>query len=93
MSMLYFNMKDLNNYVEFGLKAYKLALELQVTKEIYFIGKSLGRFLYLGAEKEGGLKMMQQSYKIALYIDVCLPTHGVINAGYPKRRSRRHKYR
>jgi|GEM_PF-6123219 len=73
MSMLYFDMKDLNNYVEFGLKAYKLALELQATKDIYFIGKSLGRFLYLGDEKEGGLKMMQQSYKIGIkrgYSDV-----------------------
>jgi len=73
LSMLSFELEKRQDYVQYGLKAYKLALELKETKEVYMLGMTLGRFLYVAGKKEGGLKMMQQSYQIGVskgYADV-----------------------
>ena len=75
MSMLSFDLKELKQYITYGLEAYKFALQLKDKKEIYHLGKSLGRFLYVSGEKQGGLKMMQHSYQIGVskgYADVAL---------------------
>ncbi|UZR95079.1 hypothetical protein [Chondrinema litorale] len=75
MSMLSFELKEMEDYVNYGLEAYKLAMSLKDSKEIYNIGKSLGRFLYVGGQKQGGLKMMQHSYHIGVskgYADVAV---------------------
>ncbi|WP_020527501.1 AAA family ATPase [Flexithrix dorotheae] len=73
LSMLASLKKNIPKYLEYALAAYKIALDLKDVKSTYQIGKILGRFLYTTGEKNGGIKILKQSYQIGIqrgFVDV-----------------------
>lgn len=73
LSMLASLKKNIPKYLDYALAAYKIALDLKDVKSTYQIGKILGRFLYTTGEKNGGVKILKQSYQIGIqkgFVDV-----------------------